>query len=52
MALILRMMGPKCLEAMPILIVLMMAKVKATPHKIRPAELKSRNILYMFLKNI
>ena len=39
-ALMLRMMGPKYLDAMPILIILMMAKVKAIPHNILPAELR------------
>ena len=47
MALILRMIGPKCLDAMPILMVLIMAKVKATPHRIRPAELNT----FGFCKN-
>ena len=39
-ALILSMMGPKYFDAMPILIILMMAKVKAIPHNILPAELR------------
>ena len=38
-ALMLMMIGPKSLEAMPILIILMMARVKATPQRILPAEL-------------
>ena len=40
-ALMLMMMGPKSLEAMPILIILMMARVNATPHKILPDDLRS-----------
>ena len=40
-ALMLMMMGPKSLEAMPILIILMMARVNATPHKILPEDLRS-----------
>ena len=43
-ALMLRMMGPKYLEAIPILMVLMIAKVKAIPQNIRPAELNTSNI--------
>ena len=39
MALMLRMIGPKYLEAMPILIIFMMANVKAMPQRILPAEL-------------
>ena len=41
MAFMLRMIGPKYLEAIPILIILMMARVKATPHKILPEDLRS-----------
>ncbi len=36
MWLMLRMMGPKYLEAMPTLMVLRMAREKAAPHKMRP----------------
>ena len=39
MALILRMIGPKYLDAIPILIVFMIANVNAIPQNIRPAEL-------------
>ena len=33
----LRMMGPKCLDTMPVLMLLRMARVKAIPQKILPA---------------
>ena len=36
MAFMERMMGPKCLDTMPILIILKTARVKAAPQKIRP----------------
>ena len=39
-ALILRIMGPKYLETIPILIVLMIANVNAMPQNMRPTELK------------
>ena len=40
MVLILRIIGPKYLEMIPILITFMMARVKATPHNIRPGVCK------------
>ena len=36
MAFMERMMGPKCLDTMPILIILKTARVNATPQNIRP----------------
>lgn len=46
MALILRMMGPKYFDAMPILIILMIANVKAMPHNILPAELRGEMSIF------
>ena len=40
MALMLKMIGPKYFDAIPILMVFMMANVKAIPQRILPAELR------------
>ena len=39
-ALMLRMIGPKYFEAIPIFMIFMMANVKAIPQRILPAELR------------
>ena len=47
MAFMERMMGPKCLETMPILIILKTARVKATPQKILPEAFTAAMLTFL-----